>query len=212
VADLLTWMTLFGLGLIVGGIALLVTAIIATGRLRRRRRRLAPRAPAPRAPAPAKRPLPPPYPRPDVRRSALLAETVQLDQVAPAWATPVTGVTVPPAPPQAGSRDPAVESTVDALAPIKSPTVQRIAVPPVPLARPYVDTRPRNRPQRTYPDPPNRQAPQPAEPPASPDRTGRAEAAARNRGRIHGRDANPSRNTAFRPPQDSGVRRHRPGY
>lgn len=91
VGDFLNWIALLGVGLIVGGLVLLTSAITGARRARRARRRarrsarLAESAPyrrleprMDRAPG-AGTPRPP-----DIRRSALLAETVTLAQFTPA--------------------------------------------------------------------------------------------------------------------------------
>jgi hypothetical protein len=61
VRDFLNWMTLFGIGLIVGGTGLLIAAVRGARQMRPR--------PAPR--------------QPEIRRSALLADTVSLHPVPP---------------------------------------------------------------------------------------------------------------------------------
>src|SRR5262245_49825886 len=138
VADLLNWMTLFGLGLVVGGIGLVIAALRATGRFRdRRTRRPQPLRLPPRSlPGRGRRPLAAPAPPParQVRRGALLADTVLLDEVAPAWATAVPGALVPPAPPQTGA--PAGPPTMPAVLSVAEPPISPVPVPAAPPAVP----------------------------------------------------------------------------
>jgi hypothetical protein len=165
VAELLNWVALFGLGLVVGGVGLLGAAL-ATTRSRRRRKPRGPRPGARAATIPRPQPAPPlPVPpapthhqSPDIRRSILLAETVLLDEVAPAWAQAIPGIPVPPAPPQ---QPPLVRHIPQPPPPAKNlprmlgkPGGSMPAVPLTPPIRPAHPIPVRGEPQRGPANPP----------------------------------------------------------